>query len=247
MDLGKFEVLFEEAGRRKEFIVFFCKCKIVYSGRAEASLGKGDRLVSVKQDGTIFVHQPEGGNPINYMKAGGSVELIKQDYGVLFKAYNSLTKEYLELEISRVYDFMARKLEDGQKQLLAGTEADMSDMIKQNPSLISDDFKPLSREEHTKFGFIDVFGHNSNGSLIVVECKRYTSGLDAVQQLRRYVEKIKELKGTDKVSGILASPKISPNAEEMLKKWGFSWKLVNPPMRLIRHNKHQKDLSSFWS
>jgi endonuclease len=246
MDLGDFEDKFITAGGKKEFIVFFCKCKIVYSGRAEASLSKGDRLVSVKQDGTIFVHQPEGGNPINYMKAGGSIELLKQEYGVLFKAYNSSTKEYLELEISRVYSFMSRKLIDGQKQLLAGTEADMSDMIKQNPTLISDDFKPLSREEHTKFGFIDVFGHDNNGTLIVVECKRYTAGLDAVQQVRRYVEKIKELKGIDTVSGIIAAPKIAPNAEEMLKKWGFTWKLVNPPMRLLRHNNAQKGLDNFF-
>ena len=113
MDLGVFEDKFEESIAKKEFITFFCKCKIVYSGRAEAELGKGDRLVSVKQDGTIFVHQPEGGNPINYMKAGGRVELIKKDYGVLFKAHNSTTKEYLELEISRVYNFMSKKLEDG--------------------------------------------------------------------------------------------------------------------------------------
>lgn len=247
MDLGEFEDKFDEAGKKKEFIVFFCKCKIVYSGRAEASLSKGDRLVSIKQDGTIFVHQPEGGNPINYMKAGGAIELIKQEYGLLFKAYNAATKEYLELEISRVYNFMSKKLEDGQKQLLAGTEADMSDMIKQNPTLINKNFKPLSREEHTKFGFIDVFGHDNKGTLVVIECKRYTAGLDAVQQLRRYVEKIKELKGTDKVSGIIASPKIAPNAEEMLKKWGFSWTFVNPPMRLLRHNKNQKDLQSFWS
>ncbi len=245
MDLGVFKDKFEEAYAKKEFITFFCKCKIVYSGRAEAVLGKGDRMVGVKQDGTIFVHQPEGGNPINYMKAGGSAELVKHDYWMFFKAYNPLTKEYLELEISRVYSFASQRLEDGQKQLLAGSEADMSDMIKQNPILISDDFKPLSREEHTKFGFIDVFGHDNKGTLIIIECKRYTAGLDAVQQLRRYVEKIKELRGIKTVSGIIASPKISPNAEEMLKKWGFTWKLVNPPMRLIRHNKSQKGLDAF--
>lgn len=246
MELGVFEDKFEEFYAQNAFIVFFCKCKIIYSGRAEARLPKGDRLVSVKQDGTVFVHQPEGGNPINYMKAGGAVELIKKDYGVLFQAYNSSTREYLELEITRVYDLIARRLEDGQKQILYGTEMDMSDMIKEKPDLISEDFKPLSREEHTKFGFIDVFGHDNNGTLMIVECKRYTAGLDAVQQLRRYVEKIKELKGTDKVTGILASPSISPNAEEMLTKWGFEWRLVKPPMRYVRHNKHQKSLDS-WS
>ena len=240
-----FEDKFETAYSKKEFLVFFCKCKIIYSGRAEAELGKGDRLVSVKQDGTIFVHQPEGGNPINYMKAGGSVELIKKDYGVLFKAHNPSTREYLELEISRIYNFMSKRLNDGAKQTIAGTEADMSDMIKQNPTLISKDFRPLSREEHTKFGFIDVFGHDAKGTLVVIECKRYSAGLDAVQQLRRYVEKIKELKGIDKVMGIIASPKIGPNAEAMLKKWGFSWVLVNPPMRLVRHNKAQSSLDKF--
>ncbi len=245
MDLRVFEEKFEQSYSKKEFISFFCKCRIVYSGRAEASLGKGDRLVSVKQDGTVFVHQPEGGTPINYMKAGGLVELFKEDYGVLFKVYNPVTKEYLELEIVRIYDFISRKLEDCEKQMLAGTEADMSDMIKDNPSLISPDFKPLSREEHTKFGFIDVFGHDKKGTLIVVECKRYTAGLDAVQQLRRYVEKIKELKGTDKVSGIIASPKIGANADEMLKKWGFSWVHVHPPMRLVRHSKNQSSLDTF--
>lgn len=246
MDLVDFEDRFVESVGKKEFITFLCKCKIVYSGRAEASLPKGDRLVGIKQDGTIFVHQPEGGNPINYMKAGGSIELLKQDYGLLFKAYNPSTKEYLELEISRVYDFMSRKLEDGQKQLLAGTEADMSDMIKDNPKLINDDFKPLSREEHTKFGFIDVFGHDNKGRLVIIECKRYTAGLDAVQQLRRYVEKIKELKGVKDVVGIIASPKISPNAEDMLKKWGFEWRRVEPPMRLLRHNRNQRALQAFW-
>ena len=80
---------------------------------------------------------------------------------------------------------------------------------------------------------------------LIIECKRYTAGLDAVQQLRRYVEKIKELRGVKNVSGIIASPKIAPNAEEMLKKWGFSWKLVNSPMRLVRHNKNQKNLSNY--
>ena len=129
----------------------------------------------------------------------------------------------------------------------ARSEAEMNDMNKDYPYWISKDCKTLSREEHTKCGFIDVFGHDNKGTLIVIECKRYTAGLDAVQQLRRYVEKIKELKGINTVSGIIASPKIAPNAEEMLKKWGFTWKLVNPPMRLLRHNKNQKALDAFWS
>ena len=50
MDLGTFEDKFKSSYDKKEFISFFCKCKIVYSGRAEASLGKGDRLVAVNKN-----------------------------------------------------------------------------------------------------------------------------------------------------------------------------------------------------
>jgi hypothetical protein len=151
------------------------------------------------------------------------------------------------MEIFRVHSFMSHKLEDGIKQELAGNEKDMSDMIKEHPEMISADFKPLSREEHTTFGFIDVFGHDKKGNLVIVECKRYTASLQCVTQLRRYVEKISELKGIElkRVKGILASPSISPNALEMLKKWGFEWKHVHPPKRLERYNKDQKNLGDW--
>jgi endonuclease len=105
----------------------------------------------------------------------------------------------------------------------------------------------LSREEHTTFGFIDVFGHDKQGNMVIVECKRYTASLQCVTQLRRYVEKISELKGLPikRVKGVMASPAISPNALDMLNKWGFEWKQVNPPKRLERYNKDQKSLSDW--
>jgi len=120
-------------------------------------------------------------------------------------------------------------------------------MLKDNPKLISKDFKPLSREEHTKFGFIDVFGHDNKGNLILIECKRYTAGVSAVQQLRRYVEKIIELKGLKKetVKGILAAPNLAKNAEEMMQKWGFTFVSVEPPKRLEKYKKNQKNILEF--
>jgi RecB family endonuclease NucS len=179
------------------------------------------------------------------MKPGSRVELFQLEDHLLLKSFNADGKEYLDIELFRVHSFASHKLEDGMKLELAGNERDMSDMLKKHPQLISADFRPLSREEHTKFGFIDVFGHDGAGNMVVVECKRYTAGLDAVTQLRRYVEKIKELKGVENVKGILASPEISPNALEMLHKWGFSYKQVFPPKRLEKYNKDQKTLEVF--
>ena len=49
-----------------------------------------------------------------------------------------------------------------------------------------------------------------------------------------------ELKGTEKVKGVLACPTISPNAKKMMEKWGFEWKRVQPPMRLQTHKNQSK-------
>jgi len=242
MELIDFRVRFEEALARNESIVFFCNCEVKYSGRAEAFLARGDRVIIVKSDNTVLVHQPEGSNPVNYMKPNSRIELERVENRLVLKTRNLEYKDYLDIDIFRVYNFMSHKLEDGLKLEIVGTEKDMSDMIKAKPELISPDFKPLSREEHTKFGFIDVFGHDKKGNLVVVECKRYTASLQCVTQLRRYVEKIKELKGIENVKGVVASPRISPNALDMLRKWGFEWKQVHPPKRLEKYNKDQRNL-----
>jgi RecB family endonuclease NucS len=245
MELGEFKELFEQAIKKNHVISFFANCEIRYSGRAESELDRGDRLIVIKADNTLLVHQPKNSNPINYMKQETAYELAKEGEHLVLLARHTKLKEFMEITIYRVYDFISRNLEDGQSLELVGSEKDMSDMIKENPHLISQDFKPLSREEHTKFGFIDVFGHDKKGNLIVVECKRYVAGLDAVDQLRRYVEKIKELKGVDKVKGIIAAPQISPNALGMLKKWNFTFVDVHPPKRHERYKKDQKTLEGF--
>lgn len=245
MDRSSFIEEFEQTRSGHEMLVFFCSCEINYSGRAEAHLPKGDRLIVIKQDGVFLIHQPEKGNPINYLKTGAELTLEKYEGRLLMKGKYTPNKEFLDVEIYKVYDVMRRRLEDGQKQILQGSEADMSDAIRDNPSLISNDFKPVSREEQTKVGFVDVFGHDGHGNLMVIECKRYTASLSAVSQLHRYVEKIKEVKGTTNVKGIMACPKITANAEEMLKSYGYEWKLVKPPMRHARYDKKQQSLGSF--
>lgn len=248
MTLNTFRLNVEKAVASNETISFFCKCKIKYSGRAEAELEEGERLIIIKSDNSILVHQPQGSSPVNYMKNESSVIFDENEKGVLvLNSYNPKFKDYLDIEILKVYSFQSKKLEDGKKLVLIGSEKDMSDMIKETPEVISKDFKPLSREEHTKFGFIDVFGHDKKGNLVIIECKRYSAGLSAVQQLRRYVEKIIELKGIkeENVKGIIAAPEIAPNAKEMLEKWGFSFCIVNPPKRLERFNKDQKSLGDF--
>lgn len=230
-----------------ELITLFCECSVSYSGRAESELETGERLVVIKQDRSVMVHQPTGSTPINYMKPDSSVSPSIVDDELVIDTRNLSDKDYLSIHISKVYSLVKRRLHDGASLELVGTEKDMSNMIRENPGEIGEWFTAVSREEHTEFGFIDVYGHDEEGNLVIVECKRYTAGVSAVQQLRRYVEKVASLKGIgpSKVRGVLAAPSLARNAEGMIEEWGYEFVHVSPPKRHRKFKKSQRSLDDF--
>jgi len=247
MDVGEFADKFNDALKKNHCMSFFCNCSVTYSGRAESFLEKGDRIIILKGDGTIIIHQPEKSAPINYMKENTSFELFPKENSIVLKCENLPLKEFLDIDINKIYGFHSYKLDDTEKIHLQGSEEDMAMMIFENPKIVEEGFKPHSREEHTKFGFIDVFGNDAKGNLVIIECKRYTGDLNAVTQLRRYVEKIASSKGVEAntIRGMLACPKITPNALAMLKELGYEFKAIEPPKYLQRHSKDQTKLGTF--
>ena len=237
--------VFNSAVGNGRTIMLACCCSVSYSGRAESFLSEGDRILIIKPDGTLLVHQPHGSAAINYMRDGSSHKLLKNGGKFVLSSSNLLLREFLSVEIYRVHSLQMLNLSDGGKLQLSGSERDMADMIFANPSLISPDFRPLSREEHTKYGFIDVFGYDRSNILVVVECKRYAADFNAVDQLLRYMKKVRQLRGVEKVKGVIAAPKISANALKMLHDNGCEFREVNPPKYLERYDKCQKRLSLF--
>lgn len=216
----------------QETIVFGATVEVTYAGRAQSYLAPGDRLVIIKPDRTLLIHQPTGSTPVNYMKAHATHSLAREAAGTYLRSSADHGRESLVIQIHRFHFCHTHKLADGHRLSLAGTEAEMSDYLYANPSLVEEGFAPLSREEHTKVGFVDLFGHDRNGNLVVVECKRYQADPKAVDQLRRYVEKMKAVRGVSRVRGIIAAPGISPKAATMLHDYGFSFARVKPPQRL---------------
>ena len=243
--LQDFTKKIREALTKKETITIGAKCNIRYSGRAESFLDKGDRLIIIKQDGSMFIHQPEGLNPVNYMKEGSDHAVRFENEEIKIHSTNIPRKEFMYTIITQPHFFFSQKLKDTEKIVLAGNEKDMATMLYENPNLIEEGFKPFSLEEHTKYGFIDIFGTDKNNNVVLVECKRYTIDFKAVEQLQRYVEKIKKEKGIKKVRGILAAPNITPNAKNMLKDFNFEFKKVKPPKYLEEIDKNQKKVFEY--
>lgn len=235
----------KKALQGQDTIILGVNCTIEYNGRAEAHLPKGDRIIIIKPDKNLIVHQPTGTNPVNYMKTGTEHNIYYEDKELYLKSNHLASKEDMIIKLHKIHFLQTKLLHDGEKIILKGSEKDMAEKIYCNPELIEENFKPLNKEEHTKYGFIDIFGYDKNNTLVVIECKRYTATLDAVTQLRRYVEKIKSSKGLKKVRGILAAPNISPNAKKMLEDWSFEYRQINPPKYLKKFNKKQKKLKEF--
>lgn len=245
MNLEDYAILLKDAISRAETTVFSCRCTVRYSGRAESYLDTGDRIVMIKSDGALLIHQPTGNAPINYTKPGTTHSANVESGKLILKSNHSHQKETITVTIDKIHFLNSHRLEDSQTIVVSGTEDDMSDMLYRNPAMIEDGFKPVSQEEQTTYGFIDVLGVDKNGVLTVVECKRYCAELSAVTQLRRYVEKIMVSKGITKVRGILAAPKITENAKTMLEDWGFEFKSINPPKYFEEYDKKQSRLDLF--
>ncbi|HYD03137.1 MAG TPA: endonuclease NucS [Alphaproteobacteria bacterium] len=232
---------------RNETVIIGASCEVSYYGKVESYLHTGDRIIIVKNDKTILVHQPSGVNPINYMKEGTEVKITVENDKIILKAKHLFLKDFLDAKIHKIQFYNSHKLEDGADIEVVGSEKDMSDMIYDNPLIIEKGFKPFSREEHTKFGFIDVFGTDKNGKVVVIECKRDNADFKAVSQLHRYIQKIAKSKGIkeDAIRGIIAAPKISSNAKTMLEEHGYSFVSVSPPKYLERYDKKQKKLFDY--
>lgn len=243
--MEKTSIRIKDSLKKNETIIMGANCCIEYSGRAESFLPEGERIIMIKEDNTLIVHQPSGNSPVNYMKPGTSFNVGFEDEKIIISCENPLLKEYMSISINRLLFFISKKLTDGESLVLQGNEKDFSDELFRSPEKIEEGFKPLSREEHTKFGFIDIFGYDNNGTMAVVECKRFKAGPDAVTQLRRYVERIKKAKGLQKVRGILVAPSITKNALAMLAEYGYSYKEYDPPKYRLKHKKGQKKLKDY--
>ena len=107
-------------------------------------------------------------------------------------------------------------------------------IFNEHPEVIEEGFKPITQEKSTSKGVIDMLGKDKNGNLVVLELKRRRANLDAVSQLKRYVDTMK--KETKNLRGILVAPSITENAFNLLKENGMEFKKINPNKETKKRN-----------
>jgi RecB family endonuclease NucS len=103
----------------------------------------------------------------------------------------------------------------------------MHQAILLKPSLLEEGFKPISYEKKVEPGFVDVYGVDKDGKLVVVEVKRKTAGKEAVLQLARYMDAIKE-KANRELRGVLVAPSLGKDVQRLLVTMGLEFKALDP-------------------
>ncbi|RLG02887.1 MAG: hypothetical protein DRN54_03790 [Thaumarchaeota archaeon] len=73
LELEKAAEKIREGLRSKSLVILVGLMEVYYEGRAASSLGAGERLLIVKQDGSMLVHRPMGYEPgSSWSRRGGS-------------------------------------------------------------------------------------------------------------------------------------------------------------------------------
>jgi hypothetical protein len=212
---------------QRKTILIIGDCSVHYQGRASSKLGPGERILIIKEDGSLLVHRSVGYEPVNWQPPGCIFNIQVKDDALEIHAVRRKPTESVKVFFDKVQIVYASSLADEGEFTLYASEEDMQRAILAEPSLLEEGFRPTSYEKKVEPGFVDVYGIDTEGNLVVVEIKRRTAGNEAVLQLARYVDAIEE-EVNRKVRGILVAPNIAKGVQTLLATLELEFKALSP-------------------
>lgn len=225
--LSEAAALIAKAFKQRKTLIVAGNCHVHYAGRAKSTLEPGERLLIIKEDGSLLVHRPVGYEPVNWQPSGSIFHVHAGDGALEVHAVRQKPREKVNVTFSSVYMVSALSLADSGEFMLHASEVEMHKAILLRPGLLEEGFKPISYEKKVKPGFVDVYGVDKAGRLVVVEVKRKTAGKDAALQLAKYIDAIKA-KANRELRGILAAPSLGKDVQRLLETLGLEFKALDP-------------------
>ena len=219
--------LIEKAFAKRRTLIIAGTCHVHYVGRASSTLEPGERILIIKADGSLLVHRPVGYEPVNWQPSGSIFHVKADETSLEVHAVRQKPRENVKVTFSNVLVVSALSLNDSGEFLLYASEEDMHRAILLKPALLEEGFKPISYEKKVEPGFVDIYGVDKDGKLVVVEVKRKTAGKEAVLQLARYIDAIKE-KANRELRGVLVAPSLGKDVQRLLVTMGLEFKALDP-------------------
>jgi RecB family endonuclease NucS len=197
------------------------RCEVRYSGRLTAVLPEALRLLMVKADGSFMVHADSGGyKPSNWMTAPTVIEEERDRIVVRKRA--GATEDRLEILIAEIVSDVEHDMGEAAALEKDGVERDLQEALAASPQFCGEGFRLVRREWPTDIGPVDLMCRDDDDGWIAVEIKRIGT-IDAVEQLSRYLERIRQDPATADCRGILAAQAIKPQAKVLAESRGIGW------------------------
>src|SRR5215216_5326097 len=196
------------------------RCSVEYSGRLSAHLPEALRLIMVKADGSVLVHADAGGyKPLNWMTPPTVIE--EEDGRIVVRKLTGDDRLDIVLaevlsDVTHPMDFDAAQLEKD------GVEADLQALLAEAPAWCGEGFRLVRREWPTDIGPVDLMCRDDEDGWIAVEIKRVGT-IDAVEQLSRYLERIRLDPAMGACRGVLAAQVVKPQARVLAESRGMGW------------------------
>jgi len=225
----------------RKALILVGNCWVDYKGRASSKLEPGERIIMIKEDGSVLVHRPSGYEPVNWQPAGCLFQTRVKGETLRVRAVRRKPVESVSISFDTVYLLSAMRLIDRGEFSLHASESDMQKAILIDPSIFEEDFKLISYEKKVEPGFVDVYGVDRDGRLVIVELKRRTAGRGAALQLAKYVDFMKTVANRE-LRGVLVAPRLAKGVQTILTSLGLEFKALEPKKcaEILRRSESRK-------
>ncbi len=118
------------------------RCEVRYSGRLNAVLPEAVRLLILKADGSVLVHDDAGGyKPLNWMTAPTFV----QDEGDRLVVSKPKTEDVLEIRLVEVLSDVTHDMGESAALQKDGVERDLQEALAASPSALGEELALVRR------------------------------------------------------------------------------------------------------
>jgi RecB family endonuclease NucS len=192
------------------------RCEVSYVGRLSTVLPQAVRLLMLKADGTFMVWADGGGpnvKPLNWMIPPTVVDEERDASGRLERLLvrRLRQEERLEISISEVLSDVEHELDVLVALEKEGIERELQELLAAAPQWCGEGLRLDRREWPTDIGPVDLMCRDEEDRWVAVEIKRIAT-IDAVEQLTRYLERIRRDPALGSCRGVLAAQVIKPQA-----------------------------------
>ncbi len=208
------------------------RCEVSYTGRLSTVLPEAVRLLMVKADGTFMVWADGGGSavkPLNWMVAPTVIEEQADEHGRLrgLRVRKRSQEELLEISIAEVLADVEHELDAIASLEKEGVERELQELLADAPQWCGEGLRLVRREWPTDIGPVDLMCKDTDDEWIAIEIKRIAT-IDAVEQLTRYLERIRLDPALGSCRGVLAAQSIKPQARVLAQARGIDCVEVDP-------------------